>query len=223
MPPIDGARSTAALDALRAFRERFYGCLGARADASLELCDALLSARRLPSPVHLSLEPVHRRGWGSLYAALRRGSINEEEVKHLLAAEPLDRASTHPPVHAVDVSVWSRCDAEASPERGFYYHPSRHSAGQPIVAGWAYQWVAELGFSRNSWVAPMDARRVHPLENTNGVAVEQVSKLLEGLSLTGNPRSHADGEPPLFAFDAGYDAIGLTRSLECYPAQILVG
>jgi hypothetical protein len=31
--------------------------------------------------------------------------------------------------------VWDRCDAECSPERGFYYHPSRHSAGQPIVAG----------------------------------------------------------------------------------------
>jgi hypothetical protein len=49
-----------------------------------------------------------------------------------------------PAVYTVDLSVWPRCDAEASPERGFYYHPSRHSAGQPIVAGWAYQWLAQL-------------------------------------------------------------------------------
>ena len=41
------------------------------------------------------------------------------------------------PIYALDVSAWPRCDAEASPERG-YYHPSRHSAGQPIVVGWGY-------------------------------------------------------------------------------------
>ena len=62
------------------------------------------------------------------------------------------------PVYAVDVSVWDRCDAECSPERGYYYHPSRHSAGQPIVAGWAYQFVAQLNFVRESWTAPMDVR-----------------------------------------------------------------
>jgi hypothetical protein len=37
------------------------------------------------------------------------------------------------PVYAVDLSVWPCCDPEASPERGSYYHPSRHSAGQPIA------------------------------------------------------------------------------------------
>src|SRR5215207_7061069 len=49
-------------------------------------------------------------------------------------------------LYAVDTSVWDRCDAECSPERGYYYHPSRHSAGQPIVAGWSYQFIAQLGF-----------------------------------------------------------------------------
>jgi hypothetical protein len=29
--------------------------------------------------------------------------------------------------------------------QGYYYHPSRHSAGQPIVAGWSYQFIAQLG------------------------------------------------------------------------------
>ena len=58
--------------------------------------------------------------------------------------------------------MWPRCDAECSPERGFYYHPSRHSAGQPIVAGWAYQFIAELNFVRESWTAPVDVERVRP-------------------------------------------------------------
>ncbi len=58
--------------------------------------------------------------------------------------------------------MWDRCDAETSPERGYYYHPSRHSAGQPIIAGWAYQFIAELNFVRESWTAPVDVRRVRP-------------------------------------------------------------
>jgi hypothetical protein len=86
----------------------------------------------------------------------------------LLSGHPLTDASLgNPPIYAVDVSVWSRCDAEASPGRGYYYHPSRHSAGQPIVAGWAYQIGAELGFERDLWVAPVDARRVRPAEDTD--------------------------------------------------------
>lgn len=117
---------------LRAFRESFYTCLRRRADALFELADAILTAGGVHSLPHLSLVSVHRRGWGSLYAALSKGSLDEEALRELLAFHPLAEA---PAVYAVDVTSWPRCDAEASLERGYYYHPSRHSAGQPIVAG----------------------------------------------------------------------------------------
>lgn len=136
---------------LRRFREHFYGCLGRRGDALFELCDARLATGSMSAPVHLSLAAVHRRSWGSLYAALSKGNIGVETLGDLLATHPLKEGGAAPRVYAVDVSVWPRCDAEASPGRGYYYHPSRHSAGQPIVAGWAYQLVAELGFERDSW------------------------------------------------------------------------
>src|SRR5215203_5378565 len=134
---------------LRAFRDSFYRCLDRRADALFELTDAILTAGSVPSPVHLSLATVHRRGWGSLYAALSRGRIDEGRLRDLLSRHPLkDGGPGDLPIYAVDVSVWPRCDAEASPGRGYYYHPSRHSVGQPIVAGWAYQLVAGVGFEQ---------------------------------------------------------------------------
>jgi hypothetical protein len=139
-------------DALQTFRRSLYECFHPRGDALFELTDAILTAdSAVPSPVHLSLQSSHRRGWGSLYAALWRGRLDAEALRGLLARHPLIASET--PVYAVDVSVWPRCDAECSPERGFYYHPSRHSAGQPIVAGWAYQFVAQLNFARESWTA----------------------------------------------------------------------
>jgi hypothetical protein len=135
----------------------------------------------------------------------------------LLAEQPFDDGlvEERPAIYAVDVSSWPRCDAENSPERGYYYHPSRHSAGQPIVAGWAYQLVAQLGFIRDSWVAPMDARRVKPDEDANEVAVRQVRALVTRLPQRGEA-------PPLFVFDAGYDPVRLQRSLGGCHAQILV-
>ena len=62
------------LNDLRTFRDSLYRCFERRADALFELADALLTAAgTVHSPVHLSLVPAHRRGWGSLYAALYRG------------------------------------------------------------------------------------------------------------------------------------------------------
>jgi hypothetical protein len=200
-------------DALRAFRRSLYECLHRRGDALFELADAILTAdSAVPSPAHLSLQVPHRRGWGSLYAALNRGRIDAESLRRLLARHPLAESET--PIYAVDVSVWDRCDAECSPERGFYYHPSRHSAGQPIVAGWAYQFVAQLNFVRESWTAPMDVERSRPAQDANEVACGQVKVLLDRL---GEVES-----VPLFVFDAGYDPVKLQQGLEGSQCQILV-
>src|SRR5215216_7700413 len=210
--------SSDALHALSTFRRSFYECLHRRTDALFELTDALLTADAAPSPVHLSLEAPHRRGWGSLYAALRRGRIDAEDLRGLIASHPL-AGSGATPVFAVDVSVWDRCDAESSPERGYYYHPSRHSAGQPIVAGWAYQFIAQLNFVRESWTAPMDVERVRPGQDANVVAAEQVRSFLR------RRRSLCEGgsaASPLFVFDAGYDPVKVQQGLEGSPCQILL-
>ena len=203
--------STDAVVRLQAFRTALYACFGRRADALFELCDAVLTAGLVPSPAHLSLESVHRRGWGSLYAALARGEIQIDALRALLVASPLEDERA---IYAVDVSVWPRCDAEASPGRGYYYHPSRHSAGQPIVAGWAYQWVAQLGLSRESWTAPVDVQRLHPAENANAVAAAQIRRL--------TAVRPAANQVPLFVFDASYDPLQLAAELGDTPAAVLV-
>ena len=71
-----------AFDDLRTFRRSsLHRCFDRRADALFELGDAILTAGVVPSPVHLSLQPAHRRGWGSLYAALERGRIDAEALR----------------------------------------------------------------------------------------------------------------------------------------------
>src|SRR5215207_7044005 len=101
-------------DELRVFRRGIYACMRRRADALFELSDAILTAGDVPSPPHLSLAPAHRRGWGSLYAALNQGRIDENAVRDLLASYPMAHDDQErPPVYAVDVTSWPRCDAES--------------------------------------------------------------------------------------------------------------
>jgi hypothetical protein len=202
---------TSPLARLGAFRTELHACFPRRADALFQLSDALLCAQAFPSLPHLSLEPVHRRGWGSVYAALACGRIDVERLRDLLASHlPV----ADPLVFAVDVTTWPRCDAECSPERGYYYHPSRHSAGRPIIAGWAYQCIAHGNFAHDSWTAPVDARRLHPLDDTDQTAAAQIHALLRRLG--------AGGPVPLFVFDAGYDSAQLTLDLAETRVAVLV-
>jgi hypothetical protein len=197
---------------LGGFRAELHACFTRRADALFELGDALLChPMPFPSLPHLSLEPVHQRGWGSSYAALTRGRIDTERLRDLLTG---CLPNADPPVFAVDVTTWPRCDAECSPARGYYYHPSRHSAGQPIIAGWAFQWIAQLSFDRDSWTAPVDARRLHPLEDTDQTAAAQIRALLARLP--------ADRSTPWFVFDGGYDSAQLTLDLAEAGVAVLV-
>jgi hypothetical protein len=195
------------------FRQALYACFSRRQDALFELTDAILTAGPVPSLAHCSLAAAHRRGWGRLYASLAHGQVEDQAVQTLLVRHaPPDPQL----VFAVDVSVWPRCDAATSPDRGYYYHPARHSAGKPIVAGWAYQWIAQLSFTRDSWTAPLEVRRLHPSENANPVAVQQVQAVL--CRLPPDP----DRAIPLFVFDAGYDAVQLSLGLADAKVAVLV-
>jgi hypothetical protein len=202
---------TTHLASLAAFRAAAYTAFGRRRDALFELCDTLLTTGPVPSLPLLSVQPQHQRRWGSLYDALAVGEISSRPLERLVARHPLAGGE---PIYAVDASVWARCDAEASPERARYYHPSRHSAGQPIVAGWAYSWIAPVGFAREGWTAPMSVRRLRPQENSNLVAAEQITAFLTQLP--------TDSLLPWFVFDAGYDPVQLTQALEPACAALLV-
>src|SRR5260221_520208 len=112
-------------------------------------------------------------------------------LERLVAASPL---VTERSWYAVDASVWPRCDAETSPERGYDSHPYRHSPGQPIVAGWNYSWLVQVPSRCSRWTAPLRMRRMRPGENANVVAAEQIPA---GLRQAPPPTPPPPPPPPL--------------------------
>ena len=204
--------SEQAITELRGLRSSLHQCFAPWGDALFELCDATLcTAAPVGSVPSLSLEPEFRRSHGSLYKALAEGEMDTVRLRQLLVEH---RSKDWPLVFAVDASTWDRCDAECSPERGFHYSASKHSAGQPIVAGWSYQWICQLNWAPDSWTAPLDALRITPSMDALLATVEQVKRLVDLLP--------DDGDVPLFVFDAGYDGIALGHGLADSRAQVLV-
>jgi hypothetical protein len=208
------ASLTPAGQALAGFRRGWYGCLGRWADVLFELTDAVLcSGGPVRSFPRLSLEPVMGRGHGSGYAALARGTAGEQALEGLLARSA---PSSWPLVFAVDATSWPRCEAETSPGRGLYYHPSRQVKGRPVVPGWGWQLVARLNFDRDSWTWPASWRWLDPRQDAAQVTIDQVRQV--------SARLAAGGPVPWFCFDAGssYDPATLTHGLAGDRVQVLI-
>jgi hypothetical protein len=149
--------SAEALETVTDFRREFYQFLTARADAVFELADAVLcSDGPVRSLAELSLVGEHRRGHGSLYAALDRGRLDVERLRAALAALPLPRAADGRLVLAVDVTCWLRPDAHTSPERILCHTYGRGKDQHNHDSRRPYSFVVALEPGRSSWTAPLD-------------------------------------------------------------------
>ena len=73
-------RLTMTLDKLKQFRSGVYTILGNAKDALFDLMDAVLVTRSVYSFVELSLSPVFRRQWSSIYEALEDSNPPREEL-----------------------------------------------------------------------------------------------------------------------------------------------
>src|SRR5262249_26074430 len=155
---------------------------------------------------YLSLEPVFRRSHGMIYQALAGGGIDEEALRDLLVAW---RPRDWPLVFAVDASTYPRPEAETSPGPGWPHHscPGSHGSDGAAVAGWAFQWLAQVSFAADSWTAPQDQVRVGAGDDATRQAAAQI------VAHAARLRAAGQAGIPLYVLDAGYDEAPLTWDL----------
>src|SRR4051794_14629177 len=201
------------------FRDGFYSCLGARADAQFELTEALLCADGpVRSLVDLSLAPAHRRGHGALYDGLNHESIEVARLRRGLASLTLPRGGGRI-VLAADVSPWLRPDAETSAQRLFCHVHGRARGTAQMIPGWPYPVVAALGSGRSSWTAVLDAVRLGPTDDATAVTAAQLREVVERLRQAGHWRP---GDPLVWiVLDSGYDVTRLAFLLADLPVMLV--
>lgn len=168
------------------------------------------------SLVELSLVGEHRRGHGSLYAALNRGRIDIERLRTAVAAVLLPRAADGRIVLAVDVTCWLRPEAHTCPKRVLCHTYGRGKDIHIGVPGWPYPFVTALRAGRTSWTAPPDARRLAPRDDAATFTAGQLRDVMRRLIAAGQ------WQPGWIVADAGYDGPRLAFLLTDLPAQVLV-
>src|SRR3954466_3144720 len=133
------------LGRLAGFRREFHRCLTARSDALFELTDAVLCGDTpVRSLVELSLAGEHRRGPGSLHAALNRGRLDSDRLRTALVSVPVPRAADGRIVLAVDVTCWLRPEAHTCTQRVLCNTYGRGKGTHIMVPGWAYSMVVAV-------------------------------------------------------------------------------
>ncbi len=157
------------------FRQEVYQSLEQRADAGLDLIDALTSAPVVESPVAMSESPLFRRNFSSVYDFLKKGLMNKAQLRrtlHRCQPEAMERIAGYE-VYAVDCTEAEHPEADTLPDR----HQTRKGKFAPKIIGHRYSWVARLGQWRTSWCWPQDVQRVATETTDSRVAAEQVQEL----------------------------------------------
>jgi len=161
------------LHTLAAFRQAAYDCFTRAQDAFFELADAIMTTEAAPSFAYLSLAPVFRRAWPSLYEAVEDVCIDDEALLRLSLAH---RQGT--PL-IIDHTAWPRLSARTLSERTFEHHPTKIQGQKPITVGLGYSRLAfapdELPPTR--WALPVLHQRIRPTETLVEKAAEQLRRV----------------------------------------------
>jgi hypothetical protein len=160
---------------LQQFRDTVYQALPKRADATMDLLDALTSSLQVTAPVALSESPLFRRGFAAVYEALEEGELPEEALRGLFSRSQPATCETLADyeLYAVDCTPCPRPEADTLPERVNL----KSQAKQVAQVGEKLSWLGRLVKTGSSWVAPQDIQRVGVTSTDSAVAVEQVKRL----------------------------------------------
>jgi hypothetical protein len=157
------------------FREKVYQSMRKRADAILDLIDALTVAGHVKSPVALSEETPFRRKFSSIFDTLRHGEIDFDLL--LAALYEYQPANSEElaccEVYGLDSTPNEREEAETLEDRVCL----KAQKEDPVRYGHKYSWLVRLVEWGTSWVAPVDIQRVDTRLSDSQVGAVQVQEL----------------------------------------------
>jgi hypothetical protein len=142
------------------FRQAAYNCLGQARDAQFELTDAVLLSAAVSSFAALSLSPVFRRKWPSVYEAVQDGRPDRAGLLRLYTGQISAEAR---PLLAGDHTAWPRLSAFTLAERTVEHQPTKIADQKPITLGQGYTaCLATLSRAGSSWALPLLHERISP-------------------------------------------------------------
>jgi len=196
------------------FRQTIYDRgLSKAKDAQFELVDALLLSPPIRSYPELSLSPVFRRRWPSVYTAIEDG---EHDVEWLESYFTRQIARDSVQVFSLDGTAWPHTAARVLEDRQYVYSPTIAIDGGSIVIGHPYSVLAWAPERNSSWAPPISVRRIKSQQTCVEVGVEQVRQLCR------HRREEMHQVLHIIAADGKYGNHRFLRSLKDEPCGKIV-
>ena len=164
---------------LKEFRQAAYNYLGRAHDATFELTDAILLTRNAYSLADLSLSPIFRRKWSSIYEALQDCRPQRQKLMQLYIKQMAQQVGR--PLLAGDHTAWPRPDAKTLQERTIEHSTVTIAGNKPITIGQGYSTIAWIPEDKGSWALPLRHERITSWENPIEKAVWQLKQVCEHL------------------------------------------
>lgn len=189
-----------AIATLQRFRQNLYNFLPYRADAAIELIDALSGNAHARSPAELSLSPLFHREYSSVYDAIEHFFVpskpekaiqerreQEQGLLRLLTPflpRPQQRKFW---LFGTDVTYLCRQFAQTMADRTYVYQPNAIEGNQPVTIGHDFSFLGLLpekpSLQSPPWVTPLLVRRVESTEKAGQVGAEQIAAVVTDESL----------------------------------------
>jgi DDE superfamily endonuclease len=185
---------------LKSFREQLYNTFEHRADSAMDLLDALCSNNNAPSVVQLSINPLFRAGYSTLFKTIAESllpGVTEQEKGQLEDSTPqkeqlfqcLDLIAQVVPqpqqrsffLLGLDCTSIGRPFAKTLEDRGMVYQPTQIKGNKPITIGHSYSLIAVLPERTDKdapWTIPLQMTRVPAESNSTQQGITQVQSIL---------------------------------------------
>ena len=203
---------------LKAFRQMAYEALGTAKDALFDLIDAVLLTPSATSFAELSLSPVFRRQWPSVYEALQDGRPDRDRLLTLYADEIRGEDR---PLLVGDHTAWPRLSARTLRDRTIEHHPTKIWGNKPITIGQGYSTLAFLPDDERSWVLPLLHERIQSTTDPIQKGVDQLRRVCKALK--GRPISLWDSEYGCAPFVEATADIDADQVIRIRPNRCLWG
>ncbi|MBP5974042.1 hypothetical protein HW132_15155 [Brasilonema sp. CT11] len=147
-------------------------------DATFELTDAVMLTRKAYCLADLSLSPVFRRKWSSIYEALQDTRPQRQKLMKLYIEQIPSQGRI---VLAGDHTAWSRPDAVTLQDRTIEHQNTEIAGNKPIVPGEGYSTIAWIPEDFGSWALPLRHERITSWESPISKAVWQLKQVCKYL------------------------------------------
>lgn len=179
------------------FRDKIYNFFPKRKDTTMDLVDSIAANFYPASAAQVSLNPLFRREYSSLYDAVDNFFVAsspekamDERIEHQrelieilapLCPEPSERNFR---LFAIDATSQPRQFAHTLEDRGFVYKPNAITGNKPVTIGHSYSVIVALPEKANEaappWVIPVSTMRIPTNEKATNIGSLQADMLFNG-------------------------------------------